>query len=98
MQPKVAILFSMVLATTVYSAQYKWMRISPADVDSVLTITIAPSNENIMYFSVFQDAVWRSDDRGMNWTRLKEFGGCKGVNSLAIHPEDPYTLYVTNGG
>ena len=85
------------LYTTVYSHNI-WNRITPPEIDSVTNISVAPSDTGVIYLSVLNDAVWRSEGNQYEWVKTETFGGCEGVKHLSIHPSDPTELYLTSGG
>jgi len=65
----------------------------------VFDFRMAPSNHDIMYASTADGRVYKSNDRGRNWYEVS--GDLPvdvlGLWSLAIHPEDPNTVYVGTG-
>lgn len=95
-----------------------WESISVTDDDTtVICITLAPSNSNIIYAGTIGDDagvyVYKSTDAGQIWQRKSNglpqlhdpdsmrWHGPKGLNTLAIDPLNPNTVYAgiaTEGG
>ena len=51
---------------------------------------MAPSNQDVMYAG--SDALWRSDDKGINWTSYGPYGNDK-ILSIGISPTNPLKVY-----
>ena len=60
-------------------------------------VTIDSRNPDVMYACGFDQAVWRSTDRGETWRRVPGFN-FKWGHRVAIDPADPASIYVTTFG
>ena len=90
---------AMFIVTGSAHSQYAWTRITPSGLRNISNLAIAPSDAAVIYLSVEEDAVWRGEgDEEFEWIKLSTFEGCEGVRHIAVHPSDPYELYVTAGG
>ncbi len=56
------------------------------------------SSPDVIYACVENDALYKSTDSGINWTRLHEFSGCHGVEALVVDPQDVNKIYLFTGG
>ena len=69
-----------------------WSSISQQRSRNIDHLKIAPSNNQIMYFSD-NTLIFRTLDGGAtNWEQMSSFGGS--VNSISIHPTDPMKIAV----
>lgn len=97
-----------------------WLPIGPIDFDKdaagrshapgaahVYTIEKAPSNPDILYCGTANAGIWKTIDRGLNWTYASSSIPVNHCNALEIHPTDPNTVWIggnnriyktTNGG
>ncbi len=100
--------------------QPNWLPIGPFDFDKdaagrshapgaahVYTIEKAPSNPDILYCGTANAGIWKTIDRGLNWTYASSTIPVNHCNALEIHPTDPNTVWIggnnrvyktTNGG
>ena len=77
-------------------AQGPWRNIGPEDrTASVSDLAIDPTNPMMLYAGTSGDGVFRSTDRGANWSRInKGLPVRSNIRALAIHPTNPVTLYA----
>ena len=106
-------------ATTAWGAA-NWKCIGPFDYDKdaggkshapgsshVYTLEKAPSNPDILYCGTSEAGVWKTTDRGLNWTSVTHTLPFLYCNAIEIHPTDPNIVWIganngiyksTNGG
>lgn len=60
-------------------------------------IAVDPSNGSHLYAGAAGGGVWESNDAGANWTPLTDNWAYLQVSSIAIHPNDPNTIFVGTG-
>jgi photosystem II stability/assembly factor-like uncharacterized protein len=60
---------------------------------SVTTLLIDPANPDVVYAAIYGRGVYKSVDRGENWT-LVNASSTPWIYSLVIDPRNPDTLYV----
>jgi photosystem II stability/assembly factor-like uncharacterized protein len=88
-----------------------WMGIGPFDFDKdaggrshapgaahVYMLEKAPSNPDIIYCGTATAGVWKTTDRGLNWTCMTKGLPITYSNSLEIHPTDPNTVLCAGNG
>ena len=63
----------------------------------VYDVTVDPRNPNVLYASGFDQAAFRSTDRGETWARIKGFN-FKWGQRVIPDPQDPSLIYVTTFG
>jgi hypothetical protein len=65
---------------------------------NIYSFTIAPSNPNILYCGTEPGFVFKSIDKGLNWTSVgdnfKLGAYAIAIESIEVHPTDPNTVYV----
>ncbi|HLK67453.1 MAG TPA: hypothetical protein VKU19_28650 [Bryobacteraceae bacterium] len=75
-----------------------WQPLGPANVGArTKALVFDPSNANILYAVTSLGGVWKTTDAGQNWTPLTDSLPTLAMNTLAIHPSDPNTLYAGSG-
>ncbi len=71
------------------------------------TMTFAPSDPDVMYAGVawsMEDShpagtvIFHSSDTGLTWTEKPSIVDGKNVNCLAVHPQDPLTVFAATSG
>jgi hypothetical protein len=63
----------------------------------VYDVTIDPRNPDILYAGSMTFAVWRSADRGKNWSRLRGYN-FKQTNRVIVDPFHPNKIFITTFG
>jgi hypothetical protein len=66
---------------------------------NVYCIDVAPSNANILYCGTETGFVYKTIDKGLNWTCVSEqykFGIGSPIHSIEIHPTNPNIVYLMN--
>jgi len=59
---------------------------------NIYSIAIAPSNTSILYAGSETGALYKTTDKGLNWTPFDNFNFGRAILSVAIHPTDPNTV------
>ncbi len=97
-------------STTAWGAA-NWVGIGPFDFDKgavgrshapgaahVYTVEKSPSNPDILYCGTANAGVWKTTDRGLNWSCLTLNLPINYCNAIEIHPTDPnIALFGANG-
>jgi photosystem II stability/assembly factor-like uncharacterized protein len=73
-----------------------WLPISQVFPDDLDNLKIAPSNNQVMYASNASQFFRTEDGGATNWIQTPPPGGT--INSIAVHPEDPYKIAVAVSG
>ena len=73
-----------------------WSNVLSKD-QHVYDVTIDPRNPKLLYASGFTSSVWRSEDRGQTWKRIKGFN-FKWGHRVIPDPVNPEMIYVTTFG
>ncbi|MHC4713608.1 MAG: WD40/YVTN/BNR-like repeat-containing protein, partial [Planctomycetota bacterium] len=63
----------------------------------VYDVTMDPRDPNILYACGFSSSAWRSEDKGLTWTRIKGFN-FKWGHRVVPDPYNPDMVYVTTFG
>jgi photosystem II stability/assembly factor-like uncharacterized protein len=84
-----------------------WQSIGPFDFDKdaagashapgsahVYTLEKAPSNPDILYCGTSSAGVWKTIDRGANWTNVTKDLPINYCNAVEIHPTDPNIVWI----
>jgi photosystem II stability/assembly factor-like uncharacterized protein len=64
----------------------------------VTELQIPQTAPDVLYIAIDNDALYKSEDKGQNWTRLQEFEGCDGIIDLTVAPNNPDLVLVLSGG
>jgi photosystem II stability/assembly factor-like uncharacterized protein len=83
-----------------------WDEVPTGEQAPITAVAIDPSSSLRVFAGLgsfnfddpFTGGLIRSEDRGMTWSRLLDFGREAGVGAIAVHPEDPDTFLVGIGG
>lgn len=87
-----------------------WTFVGPKetyDIDGVTKVTwqtniycvaIAPSNNNVLYAGGESGGVWKTSDKGLNWTLLTRNVLHGSFGAIQIHPTDPNIVYAATSG
>src|SRR5262249_14675849 len=73
-----------------------WRRVLSED-QHIYDITIDPEDPRVLYACGFEQAAWRSADRGLTWNRIPGFD-FKWGHRVVVDPRDRTRLYVTTFG
>jgi photosystem II stability/assembly factor-like uncharacterized protein len=73
-----------------------WSNVLSKD-QHVYDVTVDPRNPKILYSCGFTSSVWRSEDRGQTWNRIKGFN-FKWGHRVIPDPVNPSLIYVTTFG
>jgi photosystem II stability/assembly factor-like uncharacterized protein len=73
-----------------------WRRVLSED-QHVYDVTIDQSDPRILYATGFEQAAWRSADRGLTWNRIPGFD-FKWGHRVMLDPKDHTRLYITTFG
>ena len=75
-----------------------WEALGPGNVGGrTRGLVVHPQNSKIMWLGGATGGVWKTTDGGNSWTPTTDFAPVLTVNSLAIDPDDPNTLYAGTG-
>jgi len=76
-----------------------WNEIGPSNIGGrTRQLLFEPGNPNVMYASAVAGGVWKSTNAGQSWVQLTDLAIPNiAVNSLAIDPGAPQTLYAGTG-
>jgi photosystem II stability/assembly factor-like uncharacterized protein len=61
------------------------------------TVTVDPRNPDVLYAATFNNGIYRSDDRGLNWKRLRGYNFMWAYRPVP-DPHHPDMLYVASFG
>lgn len=85
-----------------------WFKISTLNLQSnefLEALAVAPSNSNYIYTAAnnpttpIRATIFKTFDAGANWTTLQGGGvPSEQITYIAVHPNNPETLWVTRGG
>ena len=65
---------------------------------NIYSIAVAPSDPNVVYAGGESGGIWKTTDKGMNWTLLSAGITHGAFSAIAVHPNDPNTVYAGTGG
>ena len=66
---------------------------------SIQSITIAPSDSNVIYAGTTEGTAWVSTDGSQTWNEITGSNfPARNLNRLAVDPNDPKTVYAAFGG
>lgn len=65
---------------------------------NIYSFDIAPSNSSILYAGGETGGIWKTIDKGLNWTLLTADVRHGGFTAVKIHPLNPDTVYAATGG
>lgn len=65
---------------------------------NIYAFDIAPSNPNVLYAGGETGGVWKTTDKGQNWTLLTRNILHGSFGAVKIHPGDPNTVFAATGG
>jgi len=73
-----------------------WRR-TLSDDQHIYDVTIDSSDPRVLYATGFEQAAWRSADRGLTWKKIPGFD-FKWGHRVLLHPQDHTRLYLTTFG
>lgn len=65
---------------------------------NIYSLDIAPSNSSVLYAGGESGGLWRTVDKGLNWTLLSANITHGAFGAVKIHPTDPNTAYAATSG
>lgn len=75
-----------------------WTQIGPLNTGGRITdVAISPSNDDHLYVTTAVGGVFRTLDRGLNWTPIFDAIGQPSIGNIAIAPSDAQRIYVGTG-
>lgn len=84
-----------------YNGGGSFSAVSPSNLTGGANIdqmAVAPNHTNVLYISV-DDNLWRSDDRGANWTNLSaRVPGSAAISYIAVSHLDPMHVAISRSG
>lgn len=61
---------------------------------NIYCMDVAPSNQNIVYAGGESGGLWKSTDKGLNWTLTTRNVMHDAFSSVQVHPSDPNTVFA----
>ncbi len=75
-----------------------WEALGPGNIGGrTRVLLIHPTQPEIMYTAGVSGGVWKTTDGGASWNPLADEIANIAVNSMAMRPDDPETLYIGTG-
>ncbi|MEM9547251.1 MAG: T9SS type A sorting domain-containing protein [Bacteroidota bacterium] len=75
-----------------------WKAVGPTNIGGRITdIALHPNDMNTIYAGSSVGGVWKSEDKGFNWTLVFNEPGGVSIGNLAISPVDPEIIFVGTG-
>jgi len=75
-----------------------WENLGPGNVGGrTRALLIHPTSPDIMYTAGVSGGVWKTTTGGQSWTPMADNLANIAVNSMAMRPDDPETLYIGTG-
>lgn len=65
---------------------------------NIYAVDIAPSDPNVLYAGGESGGIWKTTDKGLNWTLLSANILHDAFGAVRIHPTDPNTAYTATRG
>jgi hypothetical protein len=69
---------------------------------TVLAISVAPSNANVLYAGTTNGDLWRSGDAGATWVKLDDISSpvvpARSITRVSVHPTNPNDILITLSG
>lgn len=60
-------------------------------------VTVDPHHPNVIYAAAPSGGIWKSIDGGFTWNTTYDTMRVMGTSAIAIHPNDPNTIFVGTG-
>lgn len=75
-----------------------WTSVGPSNVGGLTrALVIHPQNPDVMYAGASGGGVWKTTDAGKTWSPATDFLSSDSIQSLAMDPHDPNTIYAGTG-
>ena len=74
-----------------------WALISTWGSATIKSLAVAPSNPDYIYAANYSD-IYMTSDGGSNWSNVTTGLPSNAITYIAVHPDDPQTLWVTLSG
>lgn len=65
---------------------------------NIYCVDVAPSNANILYAGGESGGIWKTTDKGLNWTLVSASVVHSHFSAVKIHPLNPDTVYAATSG
>ena len=76
----------------------RWHHLGPGNIGGRTRVLIVdPTNPKILYAGGVSGGMWKTETGGLEWKPVGDQLANIAVNSLAMHPDDPKTLYAGTG-
>lgn len=91
--------FERSLATRTFAAQgaQDWVSVGPYNIGGRVNALVASPGGAPAYLGSANGGVFRSDDLGQSWQPLTDANGLFSIGALALHPNNPNTVWVGTG-
>ena len=75
-----------------------WQLVGPVNTGGRITdLAISPDNDDVLYISTAVGGVFKSTDKGVNWTPIFDEIGKPSIGNIEIAPSDSQRIYVGTG-
>jgi len=75
-----------------------WSAVGPSNIGGRITdIALHPTDLNVIYAGSSVGGVWKSEDKGYNWSQIFAEPGGISIGDLAVSPVDPEIIYIGTG-
>jgi len=86
------------LAKLAKNSSGSWESKGPVNIGGRVTdVAISPDNDNHLYISTAVGGVFKSTDKGLNWTPIFDNIGRPSIGNIEIAPSDSQRIYVGTG-
>lgn len=65
---------------------------------NIYSMAIAPSNPNVLYAGSETGIIFKSSNKGVNWSSVNDALLSSAVHAVAVHPSDTNVVYCYSGG
>lgn len=87
-----------ILANRSPEAAGEWTFVGPLNTGGRITdVAIAPDNDDHLYLATATGGIFRSYDRGINWTPIFDEVSKPSIGDIAIAPSNPQIIYAGTG-
>ncbi len=63
---------------------------------NIYSLAVAPSDPSVLYCGSETGVLYKSTDKGLNWTAFNDFNWGRAILSVAIHPTNPDIVYAAS--